>query len=148
MSAPGRPSALRWQTAQTAACASFLTTATDRDQPRICAEKEEGFRPPDPISWRFTVEKIAGVALLSRPARLYGVSSVLSGRLVGRGGLLPCRNRSERLCLRWCYQRLNARLQACYAAIYQAVAESFEKDETVLVKDSQTGEEKTYQGVR
>ncbi len=49
---------------------------------------------------------------------------------------------------RWCYQRLNARLQACYAAIYQAVAESFEKDETVLVKDSQTGEEKTYQGVR
>lgn len=47
----------------------------------------------------------------------------------------------------WCYQRLNSRLQECYAALYRAVVESFGTDEQVTVKDSKTGKTQTSNGV-
>lgn len=47
----------------------------------------------------------------------------------------------------WCYQRLSPRLQECYAALYHAVTNSFDKDEQVTVRDSKTGKSQTANGV-
>lgn len=47
----------------------------------------------------------------------------------------------------WCYQRLNERLQECYAALYEAVTGSFAVDEQVTVRDSKTGKTQTSNGV-
>ncbi len=50
---------------------------------------------------------------------------------------------------RWSYQRLSARLQECYAAMYEAVVDGFGRDETVLVADSQSGTKpREYIGVK
>lgn len=48
----------------------------------------------------------------------------------------------------WCYQRLDYRLQSDYRALYQAVRESDGRDETVVISDSETGEEHSYTGLK
>ena len=48
-----------------------------------------------------------------------------------------------------CYQRLNTRMQACYAAIYEAVAEGIDADEMVTVADSKSSTPpQEYHGVK
>lgn len=50
---------------------------------------------------------------------------------------------------KWCYQRLNTRMQACYAAIYEAVAEGIDADEMVTVADSKSSTPpQEYHGVK
>ena len=48
----------------------------------------------------------------------------------------------------WCYQRLGDRLQAAYAAVYAAVTQKMHTDETVEIKEADTGEMRSYTGLR
>lgn len=48
----------------------------------------------------------------------------------------------------WCYQRLGDRLQAAYAAVYAAVTQKMHTDETVEIKEADTGEMHSYTGLR
>lgn len=49
---------------------------------------------------------------------------------------------------KWCYQRLDRRLQQDYGALYQKVREDFGRDETVTISDSSSGTSVAYDGIR
>lgn len=49
---------------------------------------------------------------------------------------------------KWCYQRLDGRLQKAYSAVYAAVKKSFSNDETVTISDTDKGEKREYPGVQ
>ena len=49
---------------------------------------------------------------------------------------------------KWCYQRLDGRLQKAYSAVYAAVKKSFSSDETVTISDTGKGEKREYPGVQ
>ena len=49
---------------------------------------------------------------------------------------------------KWCYQRLDGRLQKAYSAVYAAVVKSFSVDETVTITDTDKGEKREYRGVQ
>lgn len=48
----------------------------------------------------------------------------------------------------WCYQRLDTRLKSCYAEVYAAVREGFDKDDKVTIADSEKGTKKEYTGIK
>lgn len=49
---------------------------------------------------------------------------------------------------KWCYQHLDQRLRECYGAVYTAVKDSFDRDETVDIEDSSNGTSKAYTGLQ
>lgn len=49
---------------------------------------------------------------------------------------------------KWCYQRLESRLQQAYSALYQEVKDGFGRDETVTISDSASKTSQDYDGIR
>lgn len=49
---------------------------------------------------------------------------------------------------KWCYQRLDGRLQKAYSAVYAAVVQGFSEDESVTITDTDKGEKREFQGVQ
>ena len=48
---------------------------------------------------------------------------------------------------KWCYQHLDQRLRECYGAVYTAVKDSFDWDDTVSIEDSASGTSREYMGL-